>query len=685
MTKVKFDEITKKCQPHQVFSSDWSHYYSRDFADTLLPQVGLTKGKAIEFYDGADILPNDNHFPRHFLQLVPDNTLISLTLFSYPKGVKAEQKKLTVQPEKFELCLFFEIDINDKISIFLKSGDNFKTALQAIAETKKITDVSTTIGTKSYTTTLNSFQAFFKDEYSHYQVLNFVGKMLGIDLEAQHNATVLKVHINTVKAYTSEPSDNYKRKVKEKKNKYIKVDFEIINQPAINYSLYVYKDGQEIYQITNLPEIIIANKSNQTINAPTSPNDFRPGKYTIEWDCTDNKIFDTQNEVDKITVRIQATNQYKETAISQLELSVKELINKAEKNNYIIILKPQFKVNKDKTKEQINDKQVKVFANEILERQRKFVSQIPQNIFEKLTDEEKLILNLPIIMTKLDFIHGALCQIHWLEGSKESIKFPYEFFMSEERITDIDAENLKIFFEEVEYLSEENLGYHPSNPDGKQLFLYDDSIPSIKDALSLFNDNLSKRNENGYVGGNENLISEITTWEEIKKDPNKKRMSINETFFQSFSIGSAFGNIDNVGTALGRFSQRCYFKAMLLKDTDSKKWSVNVEEVKCRFFDEFSFNDNLIDFGPIEYSQPLGCWHTDLAKPKQPHYTKVHTPDGSTVCLQNKDYKELQKALSLSKNLKASPVIPNSCNDFFIYSDIKIFKDEFIQKIILIL
>ena len=94
------------------------------------------------------------------------------------------------------------------------------------------------------------------------------------------------------------------------------------------------------------------------------------------------------------------------------------------------------------------------------------------------------------------------------------------------------------------------------------------------------------------------------------------------------------------------------------------------------FFDDFSFNDNLIDFGPIKYSQPLGCWHPEIDKPKIPHYTKIHIQDGSTVCLQNKDYIELKKLLS--------NVLPSSCNDFYIYSELKNFSDEFIQKDIVI-
>ena len=663
MTIEKFDKITERCQPHKVFNSDWEHFYSRDFADTLLPNVGLIKGKAIEFYDGAELLPLNNNFPRRFLQLTPDGKLISLTLFSYPKGVKTEKQKLTVQPEKFELCIFFEIDINDKINIYLKSGDNFKTALRSIAKAQKATDLSSSIDTKNFTTTLNDFQTFFKDEYSHYQVLAYVGKLIGIDLEGQHNRTAFKVHIDSIKAYTSEPSNNHKRKIKEKKTKYIKVDFEIINQPADSYSLYVYKDGKELYQMYYLPEVTVF--SNPT-NTTTKSDDFPIGKYSVEWYCTDNKIFDTKNETDKITFKIQATNQYKEIAVSQTELNIKQLIAKVEKNNFIIILDEK-------------DKEIKVFGNEIIDRQEKFVSQIPEKVFMQLSAEGKLILNLPVIMAKLNLLHGALCQIHWLEGSKNSLKFPYEFFMSEKRVENIDIENLKEYFKELEYLSIENLGYSPSNPDGVNKFLYNDSLGSIKESLILFNTNLGNRTENGSVGGDEKFIDEITLWDKIKNDPKKKAEYTNENYFQSFPIGSALGDIDDIGTALGRYSQRCYFAGFLSKNTQTNKWILDIDKVKCRFSDDFSFDDKSDWYNPFTWgSQNLGYWKNDIENPELPVRTVYETAFKSEtwLLLENITYRELKKTLHKSIN--------NSCNDFFIYSDIKTIDDEFLQKSILI-
>lgn len=116
-----------------------------------------------------------------------------------------------------------------------------------------------------------------------------------------------------------------------------------------------------------------------------------------------------------------------------------------------------------------------------------------------------------------------------------------------------------------------------------------------------------------------------------------------------------------------------FFRTEIWKNESTDKWVLSVKEVGCRFFDDFSFNDNLVELGPIEYSQPLGCWNKDAEKIELPSRLSAR---GSKVCIQNKDYQILKKALS--------SFWPNSCNDFFIYSDIKIINDGFVRKSIVL-
>ena len=158
MTSERFKEITARCQPHPVFSSDWTHYYSNDFADSLLPEAGIVKGKHLQFYDGAEIVPLNGAFPQRFLYLSPNSTPLALTFFSFPKGVKACEKWPMVQPDDNELCAFFETD----------------------------------------------------------KMLSFIGKMIKIDMTPQSQIVTRGVLVTAVTPILSEPAGNNKRANPEK-------------------------------------------------------------------------------------------------------------------------------------------------------------------------------------------------------------------------------------------------------------------------------------------------------------------------------------------------------------------------------------------------------------------------------------------------------------------------------------
>ncbi len=281
--------------------------------------------------------------------------------------------------------------------------------------------------------------------------------------------------------------------------------------------------------------------------------------------------------------------------------------------------------------------------------------------------KHKLILHLPEIMVKLGWLHGALCQIHWLEGSGKSLKFPYEFFMSEKRVEDFDVKNLKEYFKGIRYLSFENLGYSPSNPDGENIFLYNDTskLPVILESLKLFHENLSKREDCGPVGGNERFKTERSETESF----------VNENLFMSYSIGYEDGDFDDIGAALGKYAMRCYYQGWLDKNYQLGQWVLNVESVKCRFFDDFNFDDDKkVWWKPLTwFSQMLGYWDSDTNDPKEPFYFGIKIRQN----LNNKKFRQLRNVLQVSLN--------NCCNDFHIFSNIKTIDDEFVKKSIIIL
>jgi len=306
---------------------------------------------------------------------------------------------------------------------------------------------------------------------------------------------------------------------------------------------------------------------------------------------------------------------------------------------------------------------IKYDLNEISNRVNNIKNKI-KSFYDELSDEEKLIIDLPIIQWNLNYKHGAVMIIHWLEGSKKSIKLSYDFFMSENRVKDIDKKNLELYLKEIKYLSIESIGYYPSNPDGLNFFLFNDSIPSIKKSLDLFYKKIKKLTKNSNIGNFDDLSTHID-----------EKVKVKDNFFQSFSIGSSIGNFDDIGTALGRYSYRVYFKGFLSKDEISEKWVLDIEAVGGRFIDEFSFNDNIEFLNPTSWkSQSLGCWKNSL---KDPSVSRLKTPlISDKICLENKDFKNL-KIKALKKGILIG-------GDFLIYSNIKVIKDEFVKKTIII-
>lgn len=272
--------------------------------------------------------------------------------------------------------------------------------------------------------------------------------------------------------------------------------------------------------------------------------------------------------------------------------------------------------------------------------------------YTDLSSEEKLILDLPLIQWKMNFKHGAVMILHWLEGSEKSIELDYNFFMSEERVKKIDELSLKSYFNKMVYISLDDINHIPSDMAETNYFLYNITIPSVQKSYELFRQNLKKITKNTEVGN-------------ITKFPiHIGDNTIKDNYIQSFSIGSALGNMDDVGTALGRYSYRIYYTGFVFKEKND--WFLSVSEVVGRFVDAFSFNDSSSDWK----SQSLGCWRNNL---EDPDVSRLKHPFSNKICLENSDFRTLKKKAN-SKGVRLG-------GDFLIYSQKKSFSQEFIKKI----
>lgn len=265
-------------------------------------------------------------------------------------------------------------------------------------------------------------------------------------------------------------------------------------------------------------------------------------------------------------------------------------------------------------------------------------------ILEDLSAEEKLILDLPMIEWKLGFKMGAVFVLKWLEGEGEAIEIPYSFIDNSPKYKGTDLKNINLL-KDVKYLSLEKLGYTPTNPDAKHLFLYDTSIKAIKTSYDKLLSNIN-RNRNGFEIGQDNF-----------KFHNTGEMESKNNLIQSFSLGAPMGEYSDIGAALGRFSQRIYIKGKYTGKI------ISIEKIGTRYTDEFTFNDNGTFENNIR-SQDLGCWSKNWEKASLSRISL----SPSTVCLQNNDFIKLKNK---AKNINVS-----IGKDFLIYTKIKEIRNE---------
>lgn len=535
-------------------------------------------------------------------------------------------EELKANPKDWNFDSLF--NINDKGEAITKEGLWFRLMSDNLPiffpTTQKridlLNDVTTSTLQNKSTNALNSFSkmtSIFEDEL----VTNpIVGDSIfkfeqdaGIDSKLGNWADkALKTH---QEAFGEKLKIKYISQSDDEQN--YKIKFEIIssNLKSKNAVLILYKYSQLFSSESVDAKHYTLNKSSESINFTTSKSKIISGE--------------------KYYLKISCGSLAEETGTFILKNSV---------NNSIIVHGVKYDYNEIKRRVDLIKKKLTALSS-------------------KLTEEEKTILNLPLLEWNLGFRHGAVMSIHWLEATKKSIKLDYNFFVSGNRLENIDIINLKSYFEHLEYLCEQNLGYSPSNPDGIWQFLYNDSIPAIKKSKDLFLKQIGTLEKSTNFGDYDDLSKVI------------EKPKVKNNLFQSFDIGSVTGDLDDAGAALGRFSLRCYFKGILNKNDQSGgvNWFLNIEEIGVRFVDEFSFNDPKKEFlSPgTWFSQPLGYWKND-----------INNPDVSTkpligyIGLSNEDF------INLKEKAKKNGITIGG--DFLIYSDIKKISDEFVKKTILV-
>ncbi len=121
-----------------------------------------------------------------------------------------------------------------------------------------------------------------------------------------------------------------------------------------------------------------------------------------------------------------------------------------------------------------------------------------------------------------------------------------------------------------------------------------------------------------------------------------------ENYFQAFSIGSATGDLDDLGGSFGRFSIRLYINGTINKQEivgyAGESFVLSINHIAYRAIDAFSFGE-LNKKGELE-DQTLGAWKYDLIKPQVPERFTYNRENWYKI--ENKTYRKLKERVNLN-------------------------------------
>lgn len=181
LTEDYWNRINVNSLPHEIFNLEWSQYTTRDFADSFLPNTTKITGSNILVQDGAELFLNYSK-TNLSKKLYGETEVIALSVYSYPKGTAAQDKKNRVRTNYNEVAVFFETDQDGKLSLYFNFGTKFQYYIsKATKESGK--NLTELIG-RSYSTTRENIEHIFNGSFSHYAMMGFILKILGIEMES---------------------------------------------------------------------------------------------------------------------------------------------------------------------------------------------------------------------------------------------------------------------------------------------------------------------------------------------------------------------------------------------------------------------------------------------------------------------------------------------------------------------
>lgn len=197
-----WEQLKYRARPHEVYNLDWSNYNGLDYGNLFLPYIKtMYKGGGVWLYDGAELFKGVKKAKKKVFKFDEQKHLISIINYTYPKGVEAEYKKVTVQPASHEVLTFIEVKQNNTVDIHFKFGKRFKTHLnEAFKREGKSLQISK-LESNVYKTNTKSIQSFFKQQVTHYDMMRFILDKLGVETQLNNLANYNRLFSSNVISY----------------------------------------------------------------------------------------------------------------------------------------------------------------------------------------------------------------------------------------------------------------------------------------------------------------------------------------------------------------------------------------------------------------------------------------------------------------------------------------------------
>jgi hypothetical protein len=249
------------------------------------------------------------------------------------------------------------------------------------------------------------------------------------------------------------------------------------------------------------------------------------------------------------------------------------------------------------------------YSKQVIQNGVDFVNTIITKNKIALTKEEKLIVDLPLIMWGIGWYYSAAFMSNWMVGHGKTFHTPYEWLKNYERF---------------------NVGLQDlSNKLSKEGIIYDIKSKPIKEALDK-TVQFAKTID----------IGTTVPFGSTKFENNTVPMN----YLGNISIGSAVGDLDDLGGSYGRLGLR-YYLIGTIKRISTSLAVLSVNKIIYRARDEFEFAGK----------QDLGCWLHDVAHPTIP--SRCLFSNGTYIPLTNQTFRDFVRKTGMGRNFYANSEI----------------------------